>query len=285
MRARNSLLVAVLLAVLAGGGVRAQETPPANDLLLATLWTQRAVEYKANALTVYALARIRLDEALADRSWTAAPAEQKGDFQNLPPAVVLDVDETLLDNSEYQVWMMRTNQSFSTKSWNQFCAAQISAAIPGAVEFTKYADSKGVKVFYVTNRGIETEKDTRENMAKLGFPLGGNVDTFLMQGEKPEWTGVKSTRRAVIARDYRVLLNIGDNLGDFDDRYRSSEAERVKALEAGMPYWGKQWLMLPNPTYGSFDTAPYGHDFKKSRDEQRKAKWDVLESWSGPAQP
>lgn len=285
MRARNSLLVAVLLAVLAGGGVRAQETPPASDLLLATLWTQRAVEYRANALTVYALARIRLEEALADRNWTAAPGEQKGDFQTLPPAVVLDVDETLLDNSKYQVWMMRTNQSFSTKSWNQFCAAQISAAIPGAVEFTKYADSKGVKVFYVTNRGVETEKDTRENMAKLGFPLGGKVDTFLMQGEKPDWTGAKSTRRAVIARDYRILLNMGDNLGDFDDRYRSSEADRVKAFEAGMPYWGKQWLMLPNPTYGSFDTAPYGHDFKKPRDEQRKAKWDVLESWSGPAQP
>jgi len=120
-------------------------------------------------------------------------------------------------------------------------------------------------------------------MAQLGFPLGGTVDTFLMQGEKPDWTGAKSTRRAAIARDYRVLLNIGDNLGDFDDRYRSSEAERVKAFEAGMPYWGKQWLMLPNPTYGSFDTAPYGHDFKKPRGEQRKAKWDVLESWSGPA--
>jgi len=285
MRACNSLLVAVLLAVLSGGGVRAQETPPANDLLLATLWTQRAVEYRANALTVYSLARIRLDEALADRGWTATPAEQKGDFQNLPPAIVLDVDETLLDNSKYQVWMMRTNQSFSTKSWNQFCAAQISAAIPGAVDFTRYADSKGVTVFYVTNRGAETEKDTRENMAKLGFPLGGNVDTFLMQGEKPDWSGAKSTRRAAIAKDYRVLLNIGDNLGDFDDRYRSSEADRVRAFEAGMPYWGKQWLMLPNPTYGSFDTAPYGHDFKKPRDEQRKAKWDVLESWAGPAQP
>ncbi|WP_422010099.1 5'-nucleotidase, lipoprotein e(P4) family [Reyranella sp.] len=285
MRTRTGLLVAVLLAVFSGGGVRAQEAPPGNDLLLATLWTQRAVEYRANALTVYALARLRLDEALADRNWTAAPAEQKGDFQTLPPAIVLDVDETLLDNSKYQVWMMRTNQSFSTKSWNQFCAARISEAIPGAVDFTTYADSRGVKVFYVTNRGAETETDTRENMAKLGFPLGGNVDTFLMQGEKPDWTGAKSTRRAAIARDYRILLNIGDNLGDFDDRYRSSEAERVKAFEAGLPYWGKQWLMIANPTYGSFDTAPYGHDFKKSRDEQRKAKWDVLESWAGPAQP
>jgi acid phosphatase len=279
----KTLILGLLLASLTGGTIRAQDAPVASDMLLATLWTQRAVEYKANALTVFALARIRLDEALADKGWTAAPAEQTGDFRNLPPAVVLDVDETLLDNSKYQVWMMRANQSFSTKTWNQFCAAQVSAAIPGAVEFTKYADSKGVKIFYVTNRGAETEKDTRENMQKLGFPMGGNVDTFLMQGEKPDWTGAKSTRRAAITKDYRVLLNIGDNFGDFDDRYRTSEADRVKAFEAGMPYWGKQWLMLANPTYGSFDTAPFGHDFKKSRDEQRKAKWDVLEAWTGPA--
>lgn len=285
MIARKSLLIGLLFALLSGGMVRAQNTPPAHDFLLANLWMQRAVEYRANALAIYALARIRLDEALLDRSWTAAPGEQKGDFQNLPPAVVLDVDETLLDNSKYQVWLMRADQSFSTRTWNQFCAAQVSAAVPGAVDFTRYAESKGVKIFYVTNRGAETEKDTRENMAKLGFPLGGNVDTFLMQGEKPDWTGAKSTRRAVIARDYRILLNIGDNLGDFDDRYRSSEADRVKAFEAGMPYWGRQWLMLANPTYGSFDTAPYGHDFKKSRDEQRKAKWDVLDAWAGPAQP
>lgn len=284
MTARKTLLFGLLLAVLSGGMVRAQDVP-AHDFLLANLWMQRAVEYRANALAIYALARIRLDEALLDRSWTAAPGEQKGDFQNLPPAVVLDVDETLLDNSKYQVWLMRADQSFSTRTWNQFCAAQVSAAIPGAVDFTRYAESKGVKVFYVTNRGAETEKDTRENMAKLGFPLGGNVDTFLMQGEKPDWTGAKSTRRAVIAKDYRILLNIGDNLGDFDDRYRSSEADRLKAFEAGMPYWGRQWLMLANPTYGSFDTAPYGHDFKKTRGEQRKAKWDVLDGWAGPAQP
>ena len=283
MIGRNVLaLGAVIGALLTSGLAQAQTATPANDALLATLWTQRSVEYKANALTVFALARLRLDEALADKNWTAAPAEQKADYQALPPAVVLDVDETLLDNSRYQVWMLKNDQTFSTKSWNQFCAAQISTAIPGAVEFTKYAESKGVKVFYITNRGVETEKDTRENMARLGFPMGGNVDTFLMQGEKPEWGSAKGTRRAVVTRDYRVLLNIGDNFGDFDDRYRTSESERAKAFESDMAYWGRQWLMIANPTYGSFDTATYGHDFKKPREEQRKAKWDVLETWSGP---
>ncbi len=280
MIARTSLALGAILVALAGVSARAQE---ASDLLLAALWTQRSVEYKANALTVFALARIRLDEALADKGWTAAPAEQTGNYQALPPAVILDIDETLLDNSKYQVWMMKSDQTFSTKTWNEFCAAQISTAVPGALEFVKYADSKGVKIFYITNRAAETEKDTRENMQKLGFPLGGNVDTFLMQNEKPGWGSAKSTRRAEVTKDYRVLLNIGDNFGDFDDRYRSSEADRLKAYEADMAYWGKQWLMIANPTYGSFDTAPYGHDFKKSREEQRKAKRDVLESWAGPA--
>lgn len=280
MIARTSLALGAALVALSGIAARAQD---ASDLLLATLWTQRSVEYKANALTVFALARIRLDEALADKGWTAAPAEQTGDYKTLPPAVILDIDETLLDNSKYQVWMMKSDQTFSTRTWNEFCAAQISTAVPGALEFVKYADAKGVKIFYITNRAAETEKDTRENMQKLGFPLGGNVDTFLMQNEKPGWGSAKSTRRAVVTKDYRVLLNIGDNFGDFDDRYRSSEADRLKAYEADMAYWGKQWLMIANPTYGSFDTAPYGHDFKKSREEQRKAKRDVLESWGGPA--
>ncbi|MBS0521667.1 MAG: 5-nucleotide phosphatase, partial [Proteobacteria bacterium] len=166
---RNLVLGAVAAVAMIAGAARAQDPAP-NDLLLATLWTQRSVEYKGNALSVYALARIRLDQALADPGWTAAPAEQKGDFATLPPAVVLDVDETVLDNSLYEVWLMKNNQTFSTRTWDAFCAAQLARAIPGAVEFTQYADSKGVKVFYITNRGVETEKDTRENMVKLGFP-------------------------------------------------------------------------------------------------------------------
>ena len=229
MIARKLLAAGAALAMLSTSVVRAQEVAP-NDLLLATLWTQRSVEYKANALTVFALAKIRLDQALADKSWTAAPGEQKGDFANLPPAVILDVDETLVDNSLYQVWMLKNNQTFSTKTWNEFCAAQVSRAIPGAVEFTKYAESKGVKIFYITNRGVETEKDTRENMQKLGFPMGGNVDTFLMQNKQKEWGSAKSSRRAVVTKDYRVLLNIGDNFGDFDDRYRAQRGRPPEGL-------------------------------------------------------
>src|SRR4051812_45771651 len=90
------LLLACSFLLLASGTAVAQTAPPAHDNLNATLWMQRSVEYKANALSAFALARLRLDQALADRNWTGAPAEQKGNYQDLPPAVILDGDETLV---------------------------------------------------------------------------------------------------------------------------------------------------------------------------------------------
>jgi 5'-nucleotidase (lipoprotein e(P4) family) len=283
MIARKVLALGAVVIALSAGAAQAQAPAP-HDILEAALWMQRSVEYKGNALSIYALARLRLDQALADKTWTAAPVEQKGEFGNLPPAIVLDLDETAIDNSLYQVWNIKSGKGFSLKTWNEFCAAQVSRAVPGAVEFTKYADSKGVKVFYVSNRDVTTEKDTRENMQKLGFPMGGNVDTFLMQNEKPDWGSKKGTRRAVIAKDYRILLEFGDNFGDFDDRYASSEADRLKFFEENKARWGREWLVIANPTYGSFDAAPFGFAYKKPPEEQRKAKWDVLEGWSGPKQ-
>lgn len=282
VRLLTGTCLAASLALSAATPLYAQDEPKPNDMLLATLWTQRSVEFKATALAAFALARIRLDEALASKGWTAAPAEQAGSFQDLPPAVILDVDETLLDNSAYQVWMLKNDKTFSGTTWSQFVATQTSTAIPGALEFVKYADSRGVKIFYVTNRDAGDEAATRANMEKLGFPMGGNVDTFLMQRERPDWGGAKGTRRAHVVKDYRVVLNVGDNFGDFDDRYRGSEAERLKAFEENRARWGREWIMIANPTYGSFDSAPFGHDFKKPRGEQRKAKIDSLQGWQGP---
>jgi len=260
----------------------AQSAPPQNDNLNATLWMQRSVEYQGAALTAYALARIRLDQALADKNWTGAPAEQKGNYQNLPPAIIVDLDETAIDNSGYQAWMVMKDTSFDPKTWNAYVKTVSSLAIPGAVDFLKYADGKGVKIFYVSNRVADEEAASRQNLEKLGFPMGGNVDVFLFARKQPDWTSAKSTRRAHITKDYRVLLNLGDNFGDFTDEFRGNEADRVKAFEANRERWGREWIMLPNPTYGSFESAPFMHDFKKSHDERREAKRSALKPWAGP---
>ena len=276
-------LAALLLTVtLAGAAPAAAQDPPANDLLNAVLWMQRSVEYKASALTAFALARLRLDQALTDPSWTAAPKEQTGAYQTLPPAVILDIDETILDNSGYQAWMALKDTTFDAKTWNAYVNTVSSVAIPGAVEFAKYAATRGVKVFYVSNRTAEEEPATRKNLEKFGFPLDDKLDTVLMAREQPDWGSAKGTRRAHVARSFRVVLNLGDNFGDFVDEYRGTEAERLKVLEEHKYRWGREWIMLANPSYGSFESAPYKHDFKLSNGDKRKAKRSALDAWPGP---
>jgi 5'-nucleotidase (lipoprotein e(P4) family) len=282
VRAYWTMAAGVTLLTSAVGGAVAEDGPAPDDNLNAVLWAQRSVEAKGNALGAYALARVRLDEALADPSRTAAPAEQAGGFEDLPPAVVLDVDETVLDTSPYQAWTVAAGQAFSPKTWTAFVDSKTSRPIPGAVEFARYADGKGVKVFYVTNRTAEEEAATRENMEALGFPMGGNVDTLLTAKEKPDWGSAKGTRCAAIARDYRIVLLVGDNLGDFSDGYKGDEAARLKVYEANAARWGKDWIVVANPAYGSFEAAPYGHDFKLPVEAQRAAKREALEAWPGP---
>ena len=278
----RALTVVILAAALLSAAPAGAQDPPANDLLNAVLWMQRSVEYKASALSAFALARLRLDQALADPNWTAAPKEQTGNYQSLPPAVILDIDETIVDNSGYQAWMALKDTTFDPKTWNAYVNTVSSLAIPGAVEFAKYAERKGVKVFYISNRTVEEEEATRKNMANLGFPLDDKIDTVLTTRERPDWTSAKGTRRAHVAKSYRVLLNLGDNFGDFVDEYRGTEAERLKVFEDHKDRWGREWIMLANPAYGSFESAPFKHDFKLSNADKRKAKRSVLDAWTGP---
>ena len=192
---RRALVTAIGLAAALPALAADLPTAMPDDNLNAVLWDQTSVEAKANALGAYALAHYRLDEALADKSWTAAPAEQTGAFQDLPPAIILDVDDTVLNTSPYQAWNVINSTSFTPDSWNKYVNAERDVAIPGAVEFTQYAASKGVKVFYVTNRTADEEKPTVEEMKRFGFPMGDNVDTFLSAKEQPDWGSAKGTRR------------------------------------------------------------------------------------------
>src|SRR5262245_6415140 len=292
-RVRHPLTALALTIVLAGGlsacGIMegnkssgAAADVPANDNLNAVLWTQQSVEFKGNAEAAYVLARIRLDQALKDRKWTGAPAEQTEKYGKLPPAVVLDVDETLLDNSRYQAWNVVAGTSFDPKTWAAFVNSKSSLPIPGALEFTQYAAKKGVTVFYVTNRSKEEEPATRENLEMYGFPLSDKIDTLLTAGEQPDWKSAKGTRRAFIAKDYRILLDIGDNFGDFVDAYKGSEDERQKIWEDNKARWGREWIVIANPTYGSFESTPYKNDFKLTDGEKRQAKRETLDAWSGP---
>jgi len=277
-RARRCFVVSAVLACLASLPGWAAEAVSQNDLLNAAVWMQTAIEYRANCLTVYALAKVRLDQALADKTWTAY--DQTGSYQDLPPAVILDLDETAIDNSAYEASLVVNGTGFDPKTWDNWTRAEQAKAIPGAVEFTKFADSNGVKVFYITNRTADQKEVTKHNLQALGFPMGGNVDTLLMQKDRPEWAGgAKGARIAYVAKDYRLLLLFGDQFGDFSDKYSGSVSEREKAFEELKAHFGHDWMALPNPAYGSWESAPYGHNFKLSDDEKRAKKIGVLTPW------
>jgi acid phosphatase len=267
-RIRSLSFVLLSLAITAAAACSARTAPPAAvpapppavapakaTLPDSVIWFRTSVEYRAVTTQSYRLATLMLDRALADRTWTAA-LEQTGEFSSKPPAVVLDVDETVLDNSESEERNIREGATYNETRWAEWCNERRAAPIPGAVEFTRAAAAKGVAVFYVTNRDRALEPATRDNLAKFGFPLDPNRDTVLTRAERPEWAASdKASRRAMVAQDFRILLLIGDDFGDFVAGARGTLAARKVLDDANSAMWGVKWIALPNPLYGSWKTA------------------------------
>jgi len=222
----------------------------------ATLWMQTAVEYRAAAAQAYVLARTQLDRALADPAWTAAIEQQGKPLAGLPPAIVLDADETVLDNTVYQARLLSSGGAYDDATWKAWVEERKADAVPGAVAFTQYARSKGVTVFYITNRNADLEAATRDDMARLGLPLEAARDTLLMRREKPEWeASEKAPRREFVAKDFRIVMLFGDDLGDFLPNARGTIEERTSRVAPYDAWWGERWIVIPNPSYGSWEGA------------------------------
>jgi acid phosphatase len=248
------------------------EVPKTYESLHAVLWMQRAAEYKALSIQAYRLAEMQLQLAMNDKNWTAA-LEQIGDYQNLPLAVVLDVDETVLDNSPFEAELIMNGESYSSKSWNAWCNKASAEAVPGALKFCQNAKSNGVIVFYVTNRRNEIRESTRSNLQKLGFPLEENIDTILPRLESSD----KGTRREIVSENYRILLLIGDNLGDFASGFTNASMDvRDSLLTVYKDYFGKKWISLANPVYGDWEGAIYDYNYGLSDEEKLEIKFNSL---------
>lgn len=273
--------------MLAGGTLAAQSAaaaPPQNlasmDALNATAWVQTSVEYRASALQAWRSARLSLPRALKDKKWTAA-LEQTGKFKKLPPAIIVDVDETVLNNSPGQArFLVEGNGRYDPAMWMKWTAEKRALAVPGAAEFLREAAAKGVTVFYVTNRGVKEAADTKENLVAQGFPwkdqtAGGIGDVLLLAGEKPEWTSDKAPRRAFVAKYYRILFLGGDDLNDFFPA-RLTPEERASKAAAYEKWWGERWIILPNPMYGSWEDSLLGFDRKLTPAEAQARKLKAL---------
>lgn len=258
---------AALLVTAACAAASRPPAPPAapsarsaapHENLNAVVWMQTALEYEAASIQAYRLAQLQMDAALREPAWTAA-LEQRGDAAKLPPAVIVDVDETVLDNSYYQARMIRDRTEYSTQTWDPWVLEARATAIPGALEFARHATANGVAIFYITNRTANLEEATRRNLTALGFPVDTKTDTLLTRGERPEWqASAKGARRAHVGATHRVLLLIGDDLGDFVVDPAGSVTDRQSRTAPQADWWGRRWIMIPNPSYGSWERAVIG---------------------------
>lgn len=245
------VLLAALTAMLL---VPADDARPLHGLD-ALVWVQTSAEYRANVRQTWRTVQWSIDDALTGDAPCAVLADEKpGDGAALPPAIIVDVDETVLDNSPYQARLAIDGTSFSSKSWTAWVEEAAARPLPGALEALRHAASRGVRVFYVTNRDAEHEEATRRNLAKWGFPLA-QTDTVLTCGEKDGWGSDKTSRRRFVAATHRVLLIAGDDLNDFIGARTMSLAERGAVFREYDARWGTSWFMLPNPSYGSWMDA------------------------------
>ena len=221
------------------------------------LWTQTSGEWRGLSYQAFALARLRLDQDLrANRN------------RRIRRAVIVDVDETVLDNSPYQAMTVKTRTAYEAKSWNDWCKKEQAAAIPGAVEFLRYANSRGVRVFYITNRRESEKQCTARNLKQVGFPDVSDA-TVLVRTD----VSSKEPRRQTVAARHRVVLLMGDNLNDFAEIFEQSKTidSRLAATQQNKSNFGARFIVLPNVMYGAWEEAMYG-DPSKLTEEQKAEK-------------
>jgi len=242
---KKLIIVTGLIMLAACCPVRKATVPPQvtlsqpetqDQLILATLWYQQSAEMKALYYQCYRNAETALSENLA---WSD---------KTKPAAVVLDIDETVLDNSRYQAWQVIENKPFTDQDWVRWVNLAQAEPLPGALEFTRYADSLGVEVFYVSNRSVNEMNSTIANLGAYGFPDADTTHLLLKQGSSS-----KIERRAIIEKNYDILLLIGDNLADHSGAYeKRGPGLGFDTVEADKELFGTRYIVLPNPMYGNW---------------------------------
>ncbi len=255
--------------------------PLADDNLNAVAWVQTSVEYKALSEQTYRAAADRLDVALKEKNWDALAPEERGNAATgLKPAVIMDVDETVLDNSPYQARLIRDGKAYDEVSWDQWVAEKKARPLPGVVDFAKAASAKGVTILYVSNRAVHLQAATLANLRQAGLPVADDgvflgLGTFVKDCEQNG--SEKNCRRRLAGQRYRVLMQFGDQIGDFVQVEVNTRQGRDQLYDEYSDWFGERWWMLPNPTYGSWEPALFNNEWAQPAAARREAKRAALD--------
>lgn len=258
-----TIIVALLLVIAFLASKLIDHRSIVNDgKVWSSLYQQQAAEYRALCFQAYNIARERVDEAVKVHTDT-------------PYAVITDIDETLLDNSRYDGLRALQDSGFRQNDWKTWTAKGIADTVPGAPAFFKYAASKGVAVFYITNRAAYERAGTIRNLLRYNLPDTANV---ILQTDK---SSSKEGRRDVIMHGkhpYKVILLCGDNLPDFDKAYdnKPSLDQRKAATEKLQKQFGNKYIIIPNPDYNDWEGALYNYKYGATDKQKDKMIEDLL---------
>ncbi|REG84362.1 5'-nucleotidase, lipoprotein e(P4) family [Marinomonas pollencensis] len=234
-----------------------------EQLVMANLWMQASAEFKALSYQAFNLAKMRFDSYANAHSGTKKIA------------IVVDADETIIDNSAYEAWLVGRNEGYSGKTWGEWMNAAEAKALPGAVDFLSYVAQQGGEIFYLTNRKVSGLEGTRENLKALGFPQVDDEHLMLRTT-----TSDKEPRRMKVAEKYDIALLMGDNLHDFSKDFNTkSLAQSYAAVEKNKALFGTQFIILPNPTYGDWEGKVYDGNWGASAAEKDKMRKAHLDPW------
>lgn len=202
-------------------------------------WFRSSAEYRGIVLEVYRDAGEHLADltrGLAAGSW----------------AVILDVDETVLDNSLHERRLADRNESFTEGEWARWVRERAATAVPGAVEFLRKVHTMGGRIAIVTNRADSLCGPTRDNLRSVGI----EADVVLCQPGKesdknPRFAEVQNGTAAPGVPALTVVEWLGDNIQDFPNL-----AQAVRTVTGGYADFGVRYFLLPNPMYGSWEKNP-----------------------------
>lgn len=208
--------------------------------LWSSLFQQKAAEYNALCLQAYAIARLRLDQAIA------IPAQK-------PRVIITDIDETFLDNSPYAVHQALAGKDYEAASWYDWTGRGVADTLSGALGLFRYAESKNVAVYYITNREEKERAGTLQNLLRYNFPFADNEHLIMRKD-----ISSKELRRQAVAKGHEIVLLLGDNLADFSSLFdKKSTAERTEQVRQLAAEFGNRFIVLPNANYGGWEDAIY----------------------------
>lgn len=249
---KKLLIIASTTLIMAGcESFKNKETPTSSTEKLsgqlgnAVLWFQQSAEMQATFLQSYKHGQSILKQKLDTFN------------SNKKPAIILDLDETVLDNSPYEARLIAMGTTYQAASWKAWCEEAKANALPGSLDFLNYAQNNGVQIFYISNRKVEVFDATLKNLKKIGAPQADSAHLMLKTT-----TSDKTDRRDRVKAQHEVLLYVGDNLTDYDEIYAVRKEDLGKLLVGkNQEELFNNFIMLPNPMYGEWEAALYGNDF------------------------